>query len=306
MHKIIGFVPTVLQIVMQNDLEMPVRQAAAIYLKNVITSNWSEKETNGNTVQIEFSIHEQDRGLVRDSIVEAVIHAPELIRAQLATCVLHIVKCDFPGRWTQIVDKISICLQNRDYNGWSGALLCLYQLVKNYEYKKADERTPLTEAMNLLLPMVYQLMVSLMASEQTDQCVLLQKQILKIFHTMTQYCLPLDLITNDVFAQWMEVCRRVVDSPVPDTSQYDEDARLELPWWKAKKWAMHIIVRTFERYGSPGHVVNKEYQKFAEWYLPTFTGGILESLLKVLDQYRNKVYVSHRVLTEILCYIKTA
>lgn len=62
----------------------------------------------------------------------------------------------------------------------------------------------------------------------------------------------------------------------------------------------------FYRYGSPGNVVNKEYQQFAEWYLPTFTGGILEALLKVLDQYRNKIYVSPRVLTEILKYIKTA
>lgn len=67
-----------------------------------------------------------------------------------------------------------------------------------------------------------------------------------------------------------------------------------------------LTVIPFFRYGSPGNVVNKEYQQFAEWYLPTFTGGILEALLKVLDQYRNKIYVSPRVLTEILKYIKTA
>lgn len=79
-----------------------------------------------------------------------------------------------------------LCYFYLDYNGWSGALLALYQLVKIYEYKKADERTPLTEAMNLLLPMIYQLMINLMASEQTEQNVLLQKQILKIFHTLTQ------------------------------------------------------------------------------------------------------------------------
>lgn len=44
------------------------------------------------------------------------------------------VKNDFPGRWTQIVDKISIYLQTPEATGWSGALLCLYQLVKIYEY----------------------------------------------------------------------------------------------------------------------------------------------------------------------------
>lgn len=105
----------------------------------------------------------------------------------------------------------------------------------------------------------------------------------------------------------MEICRYIIDSPVPvDITNLDEEERLELPWWKAKKWAMHICVRTFERYGSPGNEVNKEYKKFAEWYLPTFTRPILESLLKMLDSYRNNIFVSSRVLTEILSYMKIA
>lgn len=54
-------------------------------------------------------------------------------RVQLSPCVSNIVKHDFPGRWTQIVDKISIYLQNPDPTGWAGALLCLHQLVKNFE-----------------------------------------------------------------------------------------------------------------------------------------------------------------------------
>lgn len=62
----------------------------------------------------------------------------------------------------------------------------------------------------------------------------------------------------------------------------------------------------FFSYGSPHNVISKEYQKFAEWYLPTFTTGVLEVLLKILDQYRNKVYVSPRVLTDILSYLKNA
>lgn len=61
----------------------------------------------------------------------------------------------------------------------------MYQLVKNYEYKKADERPPLTEAMNLLLPMIHNLMINLM-NDPTDQSVLLQKQILKIYYALTQ------------------------------------------------------------------------------------------------------------------------
>lgn len=63
--------------------------------------------------------------------------------------------------------------------------MCLYQLTKNYEYKKADERTPLTEAMNLLLPMLYQLQLRLMA-DPSEQSVSLQHKVLKIYHALTQ------------------------------------------------------------------------------------------------------------------------
>lgn len=56
------------------------------------------------------------------------------------------------------------------------------------------------------------------------------------------------------------------------------------------------------RYGSPVNA-REEYVQFAEWYLTTFTGGILEVLLRILDQYRNKVYISPRVLQQTISYI---
>lgn len=62
--------------------------------------------------------------------------------------------------------------------------------------------------MNLLLPQLYQLVVRLLP-DASDQSVLLQKEGLKIYFALTQYILPLDLITKEAFAQWMEVCRQV-------------------------------------------------------------------------------------------------
>lgn len=52
--------------------------AGVIYLKNLITSNWADKEPDNGS--LEFNIHEQDRAMIRDAIVDAVVHAPELIR----------------------------------------------------------------------------------------------------------------------------------------------------------------------------------------------------------------------------------
>ncbi|CAH0401822.1 unnamed protein product [Chilo suppressalis] len=300
-HKIIGFAPSLLQVVMLNEVQIPVRQAGVVYLKNLITSGWQDKEPEEGE-PIPFSIHEQDRAMIRDIIVDAIVQAPDIIRVQLCVCLKTIIKHDFPTRWTQIVDKIHIYLQNPEPNIWMGALLCLYQLIKNYEYQLADKRVPLIEAMNLLLPMMYNLIVNLQADHSAES-VLIQKQILKCFYSLIKYILPLDLITKEVFTKWMEVLRLVLERPVPDhTLQVDEDERMELPWWKCKKWAAHTLFRVFERFGSPVNT-RDEYVQFAEWYLTTFTRGILEVLLRILDQYRLKVYVSPRVLQLTLTYI---
>jgi importin-7 len=74
-----------------------------------------------------------------------------------------IIKQDFPHKWPEVVDKISIFLQTPDPTGWPGALSCLYQLVKNYEYKKKEDRGPINDAMNLLLPLIYEIVVRLVS-----------------------------------------------------------------------------------------------------------------------------------------------
>lgn len=79
MEKIIGFTPALLQVVMINDLDMPIRQAGVIYLKNMVMQHWKDAEYEQGD-SIPFHIHEQDRALIRDSIVDAVVHAPDLVR----------------------------------------------------------------------------------------------------------------------------------------------------------------------------------------------------------------------------------
>uniref|UniRef100_A0A8C8EXM3 Importin N-terminal domain-containing protein n=1 Tax=Oncorhynchus tshawytscha TaxID=74940 RepID=A0A8C8EXM3_ONCTS len=271
-YKIINFAPTLLQIIVSEQVEFPVRQAAAIYLKNMVSQYWQDREPSLGEVVFPFNIHENDRTQIRNHIVEAIIQCPESIRAQLTVCLRAIIKHDFPGRWTAIVDKIGLYLQSQNSGSWYGSLLALYQLVKTYEYKKAEERDPLLAAMQIFLPRIQQLVTQLLP-DGTIFSVLIQKQILKIFHALVQ-----------------------------ETLEVDEDDRPDLVWWKSKKWALYIITRLFERYGSPGNVT-KEYFEFADFFLKTYAVGIQQVLLKVLDQHRQKQYVTPHVLQKSLNYL---
>lgn len=83
-----------------------------------------------------------------------------------------------------------------------------------FEYKKGDERVPLDEAMNLLLPLVQTIMVGLM-SDASPASMMMQRLILKSFYALTQLHLPLSLLGEKGqwgrFQQWMELVRQVLD-----------------------------------------------------------------------------------------------
>ncbi|KAM8980300.1 importin-8 isoform X1 [Sarcophilus harrisii] len=301
-YKIINFAPSLLQIIVSDQVEFPVRQAAAIYLKNMVTQYWPDREPPPGEAIFPFNIHENDRQQIRDNIVEGIIQSPDLVRVQLTMCLRAIIKHDFPGHWTAVVDKIGYYLQSQSSGSWLGSLLCLYQLVKTYEYKKSEEREPLIAAMQVFLPRIQQQIIQLLP-DPSHYSVLLQKQILKIFYALVQYALPLQLVNNQTMMHWMEIFRTIIDRIVPpETLQIDEDDRPELVWWKCKKWALHIVARLFERYGSPGNVT-KEYFEFSEFFLKTYAVGIQQVLLKILNQYRQKEYVAPRVLQQTLNYL---
>lgn len=128
---------------MSEQVQMPVRQAGAIYLKNMISQYWYEEkpEKEGEAAAATtvppatptFTLPESDKATIRDNLIEAVIHSPDPIRAQLIVCVRTVTQQDFPEKWVAIVDKVHQFIQTNDINTWNGALQAYYQLCKIYE-----------------------------------------------------------------------------------------------------------------------------------------------------------------------------
>jgi len=49
-------------------------------------------------------------------------------------------------------------------------------------------------------------------------------------------------------AAWLDTCCAILERRLPQRLDLlDEEDRAEHPWWKCKKWALHILIRTFER-----------------------------------------------------------
>ncbi len=56
------------------------------------------------------------------------------------------------------------------------------------------------------------------------------------------------VLSTQTIASWLDTCCMILERRLPERLDLlDEDDRSEHPWWKCKKWALHILIRTFER-----------------------------------------------------------
>lgn len=57
-----------------------------------------------------------------------------ICRTQLSVVISGIIKHDFPERFPAVVEQIIRHLQSENTATWLGALICLHQLIKHYEW----------------------------------------------------------------------------------------------------------------------------------------------------------------------------
>lgn len=87
----IGFSQALLDVTMDEQLELAVRQAAVIYLKNLINKAWIVDEDSKDVLPLS----DQDKVPIRERIIECVVGSPEPIRYFLFSIFLSVSKFDF-------------------------------------------------------------------------------------------------------------------------------------------------------------------------------------------------------------------
>ncbi|XP_065176785.1 importin-7-like [Sycon ciliatum] len=301
--EVSGFPSCLFQIVTSGDADLALRQAAGIYLKNLVERHYKVREKRPGEKQ-PFELAQADKATLRQHIVEAVIVVPAQVRKLLEACVGRMVESDFPMIWTDLAEKIVVCLSSAQDSTWLGASLCALQLSKRYRWKQASERSEFYRAMAVILPLLRQHLTSLIPN-QSEASVLIQKTIVKVFHHMIEMSLPLDIL-NEELSHWFACFRAILVLDVPaETLEEEEESRSDLIWWKLRRWTADTLEILFDRYGCPLQV-GKKYKQFAHEYCSKYNVDVLGALLTVLDKYRKGGYVAPIVLYHCLGYLKLA
>lgn len=288
-----------LQIIVDNNCDMAVRQVASIHFKNFIAKYWTPNEPNE---QQKISLN--DKNLVRENILHFVAQVPLLLRVQLGECLKTIVHADYPEQWPTLLDWVKHNLQAQQVYG---ALFVLRILSRKYEFKSDEERTPVSRIVEETFPHLLNIFNSLVQIVNPSLEVAdLMKLICKIFWSSIYLEIPKQLLDQNVFDGWMSLFLIVLERPVPLEGQpMDPELRKSWGWWKVKKWTVHILNRLYTRFGDL-KIRNPDNRAFALMFQKNYAGKILERHLHLLNEIRIGGYLPDRVTNLLLQYLSSS
>eukprot|EP00003_Mantamonas_plastica_P027629 TRINITY_DN599_c0_g1_i3.p1 TRINITY_DN599_c0_g1~~TRINITY_DN599_c0_g1_i3.p1 ORF type:complete len:973 (+),score=438.01 TRINITY_DN599_c0_g1_i3:900-3818(+) len=237
-------------IIADEDVDKSIQQSAVVYLKNLCMSEWTP---NQSTEKMDWgTLTDDDRNILKENMIVIISNARIADRKILGDITRHIIREDFDdGGWDFLVDEIIRILEEKDRDLMFGGLLALRQLAKHFEYK--EERGAMLDIQEQVFPLVLPLLKELMEEESVESA-LLQKLILKFYFSSFRMNLHEFILQDDVFLEWMECFATILETPVPaEERELDEDRRDAYPYWKLKKWVLHIWFRFINRYGFAEH-----------------------------------------------------
>ncbi|EFJ51590.1 hypothetical protein VOLCADRAFT_79706 [Volvox carteri f. nagariensis] len=297
-----------LRVAAEESVDAGVRHMAAINFKNFVKRSWDKSEAH-ETLQggtsTQYVIPDSDKEVVRQNILEAMIRAPHNIQSQLSEVFKIIVYCDYPEQWPGLLQALygNLSAQSRVHGG----LLALRLLARKYEFRDEEERAPLEGIITTAFPLLLHIFRQLLAAPPSAQISGYIKLVCKTFWSSTYMGVPAALLEPETFTGWMGALHSALTQAEPaDVASLDPNDRPAAPWWKAKKWVLHITYRLYNRYGQPKNCRDGTEKPFAELYASECMMHFLDAHLGLMSQLAQGTYFSPRCTNLLFQYMSHA
>jgi hypothetical protein len=295
--KVQGFSVLMLQIVLGDNISPPARALAAIILKQTIETQWVPLSQE---IQ---AIPPQDKSMIRENAVQALLHCHPQVAAQLREAIKTIIRHDWPERWPELIPRVlDILKTQQNPRMLEGALLCYCAVVKKGEWEQDRER--LYALVQETFPFIYDFLCHT-RTINTAESYVLQKIICKTFYASFQLKMPPYLKADEVLGPWLAKFMEILMAPLPD-GQPELQNPAEWAPWKAKKWCMHIFNRLFIRFGDPMLSKKKEKRQWANNFAKNYATKILQGVLQIVDLKRNGMMIPDPLMSVLLRFVSTS
>jgi len=130
---------TLLQLLTEERIELPVRQAGAVFFKNLVKQHWAPEDETAFTIQGDV------KAQVREGLLRLILFVPERLQAQLSEALALVAKHDFPAQWPTLLPEVvsqieaSIIASPKQYHQLDGLLKIAHSIFMRYRHEfKSD------------------------------------------------------------------------------------------------------------------------------------------------------------------------
>lgn len=290
--------------------EIGTRQSASIYFKHLCAKSWHRHDREGGENKV--TLDEGEKASVRSVALQAIASTPSKVRSQLVEAVRVMVHHDFPERWPEIASQVLGSLNEAsasESGRLCGTVLVLHALCRKYEFRDASERADIEEIIRVVFPRLLEIFKALIAYQGPPNVELeeLKKAICKTFWSATYLHVGPALREEATFREWMTVFHAIIITPVP-TEGMPTDDKTELkhwPWWKTKKWALHVVNRMFTRYGNL-KACRVEDKPLAIMYRDNYANHFLGVYIDLMSKLASGAVIPDRVVNLALQHLSHA
>ncbi|CAH2351879.1 importin alpha re-exporter [[Candida] railenensis] len=120
-----GFPITLLQVISSKNLQLPIRQAGAVFFKNLIRRKWSNEDG-------QHLFTPADVAYVKTEIVNIMIQLPNNLQIQLGESISIIAESDFPHQWEGLIDELVGKLSPTDFLANKAILIVAHSIFKKW------------------------------------------------------------------------------------------------------------------------------------------------------------------------------
>ncbi|KAI8465003.1 MAG: armadillo-type protein [Monoraphidium minutum] len=277
-----GLVVSLLRVAAEPSVDLGVRHIAAITFKNAVKRRWDPEKGGSYS-----PLAEDDKAVVRDNMLEALLRAPPLVQSQMGEVFKSLVYCDYPEAWPGLLEAVYSHLTSGDELRVYGGLMALRFIARKYEFRDEEERGPLVHVITTTFPALLTILHGVIANPAAGASAGLApaayaKLVLKVFWSATFMGIPDALLADEQFRGWMGGLHDMLRRPPPADLPSDPEDRAKCAWVKAQKWALHISYRLFTRYANPPRCADGNDQAFAKRFAAEASLTLLEDVLALL------------------------
>lgn len=287
-----GMLTSSLQLVASDQVDLSIRQAASIYVKNRISRAWDIPE--GRSRDGVTRVPDEDRGVVRSALLPTIANVPENLRVHVASALYAVARYDYPTAWPTLIDEIVVLLGSSQADQIYAGVRALLEVIRGFRFTDTDAK--LEQVVSATFPQLLQTTIALIDTPEAGDIVY---YTLKVYKASMVIILTQHQRSSESIVPWGSLMLRVVQKELPGAD--DPDAAERSAWWKAKKWAYFSLNKLFGRYGSPSQLQPsmKSYRPFAEHFITHFAPEILKAYLHTCERIVQGAWVS-RPVTRLL------